>query len=118
MKPTFICYPKCSTCAKAAKWLASHGIETDTRDIVAYRPSRDELSGWLSRSGLPVRKLFNTSGLRYKELNLKERIPTSSDSELLDLLATDGKLVKRPVLVWDGGVLFGFREEEWAKVLR
>ena len=86
MKPLFICYPPCSTCAKAVRWLADQGIEVSSRNIVTDRPSRTELSEWYSRSGLPIRKLFNTSGMRYKELNLKERIPLSSDDELLDLL--------------------------------
>ena len=117
MKPLFICYSRCSTCAKAAKWLAERNIEVSVRDIVTNRPSREELEEWLSRSGLPIRNLFNTSGLRYKELNLKARIPVSSEEELLNLLASDGKLVKRPVLVWDGGVLFGFREETWREAL-
>ena len=117
MKPLFICYPPCSTCAKAVRWLADQGIEVSSRNIVTDRPSRTELSEWYSRSGLPIRKLFNTSGIRYKELNLKERIPLSSDDELLDLLSSDGKLIKRPILVCDRGVLFGFREEEWRNAL-
>ncbi len=117
MKPLFICYSRCSTCAKAARWLAEQGIEVSVRDIVTDRPSREELEKWHSRSGLPLRSLFNTSGLRYKELNLKARIPVSPEGELLDLLASDGKLVRRPVLVWDGGVLFGFREETWREAL-
>ena len=117
MKPLFICYSRCSTCTKAARWLAAQGIEVSTRDIVTDRPTREELTEWLSRSGLSINKLFNTSGMRYKELNLKARIPVSSEGELLDLLASDGKLVKRPVLVWDGGVLFGFQEDTWLKAL-
>lgn len=116
-KPLFLCYPKCGTCRKAAAWLGAHGIEVESRDIVECRPTREELVEWIAASGLPVRKWFNTSGLKYKELNLKKRVGSASESELIDLLASDGKLVKRPVLVSERGVLVGFREESWHGLL-
>lgn len=117
MKPLFIHYPKCGTCIKAAKWLKENHIEFTPRDIVADNPSRDELAAWLPLTGLPVQKLFNTSGLRYKELNLKERVKTASEAELLDLLATEGKLIKRPLLVLPDKVLVGFNEQTWESAL-
>ena len=99
MKYLFLHYPACGTCRKAARWLAEHGVEAESRDIVLSNPGRDELSQWIATSGLPARKFFNTSGQRYKELNLKEKVAKASDGELIALLATEGKLVKRPLLV-------------------
>ena len=112
---TFICYPKCTTCQKAQKWLDEHGIAYTLRDIKADRPSREELAAWYAASGLPLKRLFNTSGLLYNSLQLKDKLPAMSDDEQLDLLATDGMLVKRPLLIGDGMVLVGFKEAEWAE---
>ncbi len=114
----FICYPKCTTCQKARKWLEERGVEFEIRHIVEENPSAEELSGWIAASGLPVKKFFNTSGLKYKELQLKDRLPEMSDEEKIALLATDGMLVKRPLLIDDRGdgavrVLVGFKEAEW-----
>jgi len=111
--PLFLCYDRCGTCRKASKWLAAHGVEVAARDITSDNPTRTELEAWIVRSGLSVRKWFNTSGMLYKEMNLKERVGTAADDELIDLLASNGKLVKRPVLVTDGKVIVGFREEEY-----
>lgn len=111
--PLFLCYDRCGTCRKASKWLAAHGIEVAVRDITKDNPTRAELEEWIARSGMPVRKWFNTSGVLYKEMNLKERIGTAADDELIDLLASNGKLVKRPVLVTGGRVIVGFREAEY-----
>ncbi|MFZ4456996.1 MAG: arsenate reductase family protein [Bacteroidales bacterium] len=113
MKPLFVQYPKCGTCQKAAKWLKSNSIESEIRDITIENPSREELKLWIAQSGLPIQKFFNTSGLVYKELNLKDKVKTASTDELLDLLASNGKLVKRPVFVKGDQVLVGFKEEEW-----
>ena len=110
-------YPKCSTCQKAMAWLRDRGIEPETRDIKNDRPTREELERWWKASGLPLKRFFNTSGLQYKALGLKEKLPAMSEAEQLDLLATDGMLVKRPVLVGEGFVLTGFREAEWAAAL-
>jgi len=115
---TFICYPKCSTCQKAKALLDSHELEYESRDIKANNPTYDELKAWLVLSELPVRKFFNTSGLQYKALGLKNKLPSMSDDECLGLLATDGMLVKRPLLVDDDGVLVGFDSEEWETVLK
>ena len=114
---TFICYPKCSTCQKAKALLDSHEAEYETRDIKTANPTYDKLKEWLALSGLPVKKLFNTSGLRYKSLGLKDRLPSMSEDECLKLLATDGILVKRPLLVDGDGVLVGFNRVEWEQVL-
>ncbi|GAB0483307.1 arsenate reductase family protein [Alistipes indistinctus] len=117
MKPLFIQYAKCGTCIKARKWLEAHNIAFDTRDIITQNPTEPELGSWLRDSSLPVQKFFNTSGLKYKELNLKDKVKTTPKDQLLALLASDGKLVKRPVLVLSDRVLVGFKEEEWAKTL-
>ena len=111
---TFLCYPKCSTCRRAKEWLDGQGLPYELRDIKDANPTRDELSGWCGQSGLPLKKFFNTSGLLYKSLELKNRLPAMSEDEMLDLLATDGMLVKRPILISDDFVLVGFREAEWA----
>lgn len=113
----FVCYPKCSTCRKAQAWLDSHGLTYTLRDIKVENPTREELAEWHGRSGLPLRKLFNTSGLLYKSLALKDRLPGMSEDEQLDLLASDGMLVKRPILVTETAVLVGFREADWAAAL-
>ena len=108
-----LCYPRCGTCKKALKWLEDNGLEYEYRHIVENNPTRDELKDWYERSGLPLKKFFNTSGLKYKELNLKDRIPEMTEDEIFDLLATDGMLVKRPILLEGDKVLVGFKVEEW-----
>ena len=113
----FIQYPKCSTCQKAKKWLDGHRIEYTDRHIVEDNPTYDELKEWYGKSGLPLKKFFNTSGMLYKELGLKDKLPTMSEEEMLQLLATNGMLVKRPLLVSEDKVLVGFREPEWADAL-
>ena len=109
----FLEYPKCSTCQKAKKWLDGHNIEYTDRHIVEDNPSYDELKEWFEKSGLPLKKFFNTSGLLYKEMKLKDKLPTMSEEEQLKLLATNGMLVKRPLLVDGEKVLVGFKEAEW-----
>lgn len=111
----FIYYPKCSTCQKAKKWLDEHNIEYIERHIVEDNPSYDELKEWHNRSGLILKKFFNTSGLLYKEMKLKDRLPKLSEDEQLKLLSTNGMLVKRPLIIDDDNVLIGFKEAEWAE---
>ena len=113
----FLCYSKCSTCQKAKKWLDEKGIPYEERPIKEQNPSVDELREWYGRSGLPLKRFFNTSGLQYKSLNLKDKLPAMSEEEQLVLLASDGMLVKRPMLISDEFVLPGFREAEWESVL-
>lgn len=113
----FICYPKCTTCQKAKSWLDTNGIEYELRDIKTNNPTLSELTEWYKKSGLPLKKFFNTSGLLYKSLELKDKLPAMSEDEMLNLLATDGMLVKRPILVADTFVLVGFKESEWAKII-
>ena len=115
---TFICYPRCTTCQKAQKWLDEQGIEYTLRDIKNDNPTLPELTEWYRKSGLPLRRFFNTSGLLYKSLELKTRLPQMSESEMLELLATDGMLVKRPIIVDGEKVLVGFKEAEWSESLR
>lgn len=114
----FICYPKCSTCRKAQKWLEERGISFRLRDIQQENPGSEELSRWQEQSGLPLKRFFNASGLQYRALDLKNRLPEMSREEQLALLASDGMLVKRPLLVGDGFVLVGFREADWEKALK
>lgn len=109
----FVCYPKCSTCQKARRWLDEHQSPYTLRDIKEDNPTRDELAAWHQRSGLPLRRFFNTSGMLYRDLNLKDRLPDMGEDEQLDLLSTDGMLVKRPLLVGDDFVLVGFKQAEW-----
>ena len=109
----FICYPKCTTCQRAKKWLDDNKIEYELRDIKLDNPSFEELTEWYNKSGLPIKKFFNTSGLLYKSLDLKNKLPQMTEEEMLKLLATDGMLVKRPLLIGDDFVLVGFREVEW-----
>ena len=116
-KWTFVCYPRCTTCQKAQKWLAEKGIAVDVRDIKENNPTEAELRKWHELSGLPLKRFFNTSGLKYKELALKDKLPTMSEEEQYKLLATDGMLVKRPILVGDKYVLVGFKEKEWLDIL-
>ena len=109
----FICYPKCTTCQKARKWLDANGVAYDERHIKDDNPTVDELKAWQKQSCLPLRRFFNTSGLQYKALQLKDKLPAMSGEEQFKLLASDGMLVKRPILVGDGFVLVGFKEDEW-----
>lgn len=113
----FVEYPKCSTCQKAKKWLLENQVEFEERHIVEDNPSKEELKAWYEKSGLPLKRFFNTSGMKYKELKLKDKLPDMSEEEQLELLASDGMLVKRPVLVGDDFVLTGFKEEEWTEKL-
>lgn len=117
MKALFLHYPQCGTCRKAAKWLHENNIDVTSRHIVDENPTAEELSEWIDKSGLPIQKFFNTSGQVYKGNNLKEVVKTASPEELIGLLAKNGKLVKRPIVVADNFVLVGFKEEEWNKVL-
>ena len=114
----FICYPKCTTCQKARKWLDENNIEYEFRDIKIENPSIEELTAWYKLSGLPLRKFFNTSGLLYKSMELKTKLPNMTDDEMLSLLATDGMLVKRPLAIGDDFVLVGFKEAEWVEKLK
>ena len=114
----FLQYPPCSTCKKAKKWLDENGVSYTDRHIKENRPSYEELKNWIENSGLPVKKFFNTSGLQYRALELKDKLPGMSVEEQLQLLATDGMLVKRPLVITeDGKVLTGFKEADWAKIL-
>ncbi len=113
----FLCYPKCTTCRKAKAWLEEHGVSFTLRDIKEENPTEEELQSWWQRSGLPLRKFFNTSGLQYKALGLKDKLPTMTEAEQIALLSTDGMLVKRPLLVGEDFVLVGFRPVEWEEKL-
>ena len=113
----FINYPKCSTCRKAKKWLDEHNFEYDSKHIVEDNPSAEELREWWTISDLPLKRFFNTSGMKYRELKLKDKLPDMSEDEQLDLLATDGMLVKRPIIVSDDFVLTGFKVKEWEENL-
>lgn len=109
----FVCYPKCSTCGKARKWLEENRISYEERDIKTENPTEEELKTWHRQSGLPLKRFFNTSGMIYRQMNLKDKLPTMSEEEQYQLLATDGMLVKRPILVDGQKVLVGFRQKEW-----
>lgn len=114
----FICYPKCTTCQKAKKWLDDNNIEYDLRDIKENNPTFEELCEWHKMSGLPLKKFFNTSGLLYKSMGLKDKLPNMSEEEQLKLLSTDGMLVKRPFLINEDFVLVGFKEKEWVEKVK
>lgn len=114
----FLEYPKCSTCKKAKNWLESNGVEFEDRHIVENNPTADELKTWYEKSGFPLKKFFNTSGLKYKELGLKDKLPDMTEEEQINLLATDGMLVKRPLVIGDDFVLIGFKEAQWAEKLK
>ena len=116
MKALFLQYAKCSTCVKAKKWLEANDIVYEDRPIVEQPPTIEELKQWVAKSGLPLKKFFNTSGLVYKSLNLKEKLPSMTDEEQYAILASVGKLVKRPIVVQDDLVLVGFKEEEWKQL--
>ena len=113
----FLCYPKCTTCQKAKAWLDAQGVSYTLRDIKLDNPAVEELKAWHRASGLPLKKFFNTSGLQYKALHLKDKLPAMTEEEQLALLSSDGMLVKRPLLVLDNAVLVGFREAEWERAL-
>jgi len=110
---TFLCYPKCTTCQKAQKWLDARGAQYTLRDMKADKPTLKELTAWYKKSGLPLKKFFNTSGLLYKSMELKTKLPVMSEDEMLALLATDGMLVKRPLLIGEDFVLVGFKDTVW-----
>ena len=113
----FICFPKCSTCRKAQKWLDDHGVLYELRDIKNDNPTATELKLWHEKSGLPLKRFWNTSGVQYRALGLKDKLPSMAEQEQLDLLSTDGMLVKRPILIGDNFVLVGFKEAEWEETL-
>lgn len=113
----FLCYPKCTTCKKARTWLDEHGISYEYRDIREENPTYAELKAWYDKSGVPIKRFFNTSGMQYKALSLKDRLPEMGETEQLTLLATDGMLVKRPLLVAEDFVLIGFKIDQWEQVL-
>ncbi|MGN0416044.1 MAG: arsenate reductase family protein [Agathobacter sp.] len=112
----FVNYPKCGTCRKARKYLEEKGIAFEDRNIKEQNPTADELKKWIEKSGLPIKKLFNTSGMLYRQMGLKDKLPDMSEQEMIELLATDGMLVKRPILVTEDKVLVGFKQEEWEQV--
>lgn len=111
-------YPKCSTCQKAKKWLESHGLMFEDRHIVEQNPTKEELRGWLAQSGYPIKKFFNTSGMKYRELQLSEKLPGMSLEEQIELLASDGMLVKRPLVITEKKIYIGFKEKEWEEMLQ
>ena len=113
----FLEYPKCSTCRKAKKWLDENGIAYEDRHIIEENPTKEELKEWYEKGGLPLKRFFNTSGMKYRELKLKDRLPDMSEDEQLTLLATDGMLVKRPLVIGDDFVLTGFKEQQWKETL-
>ena len=112
----FVNYPKCSTCQKARKFLEEKGIAFEDRNIKEQNPTAEELKVWIEKSGLPIKKFFNTSGMLYRQMELKDKLPNMSEQEMIELLATDGMLVKRPILVADDRVLVGFKQAEWEKI--
>lgn len=114
---TFLCYEKCTTCQKAKKWLEEQNVTYTLRPIKEENPTAAELAEWVAKSGLPIKKFVNTSGLLYKSMGLKDKLPTMSNEEIFKLLATDGMLVKRPILITEKGVMPGFKAEEWQKLL-
>ncbi|MBC8586654.1 arsenate reductase family protein [Paratissierella segnis] len=116
MKYIFICYPRCTTCKKAKDWLDKNNIEYDERNIKENNPSKSELKEWISKSGKPIKKFFNTSGTLYRELNVKDKLPNMNEDEQIELLSTDGMLVKRPILVGENTVLVGFKEDAWSSL--
>lgn len=118
MKTLFLQYNRCTTCKKAKKWLEENNINFEDRDITEKNPTKEELKKWYEKSGLPLKKFFNTSGVLYKEMNLKDKIKEMSEDEQIELLSTNGKLVKRPLIIQEDLVLVGFKEEDWAKNLK
>ena len=117
MKYLLLCYPKCSTCKKAKNWLDENNIEYEERNIKENNPTEGELREWITRSNYPIKRFFNTSGNVYKELKLKDRLPSMNDNEKINILSTDGMLVKRPIVVGENHVLVGFKQDEWKNIL-
>lgn len=113
----FIEYPKCSTCKRAKKWLEDRGVSFEDRHIVEENPTKEELKEWHQKSGLPLKRFFNTSGMKYKEMQLKDKLPSMSEEEQYELLATEGMLVKRPILITEKGITTGFKENEWETLI-
>lgn len=118
MSVLFINYPKCSTCINARKWLEEHNINFTSRNIVENNPTKEELKKYVSLSGLPAKKFFNTSGILYREMNLKEKLLNATEDEMLDILSSNGMLVKRPLVITDNGVLIGFKKEKWEQFFK
>lgn len=118
MKPLFVNYPKCSTCQKAKKWLEENNIEFNSRHIVENNPSKEELKAWIALSKEPIKKFFNTNGILYREMNLKEKVAEGNEEELLDILSSNGMLVKRPLVITEDIVLIGFKEPKWAEYFK
>ena len=118
MKVLFVEYPKCTTCKRAKKWLTENGIDFEDRGIKENNPSKEELKGWLHKRGLEIKKFFNTSGVLYREQGMKDKVKTLSEDELLDILASDGMMVKRPIVVTESSILVGFKEAEWEEKLK
>lgn len=118
MKTLFLQYNRCTTCKRAKKWLEENNISFEDRDIIEKNPTKEELKKWYEKSGLPLKKFFNTSGVLYKEMNLKDKLKEMTEDEQIELLSTNGKLVKRPLIVQDDFVLVGFKEEDWSKNLK
>ncbi|MBS7009957.1 arsenate reductase family protein [Anaerostipes sp.] len=114
----FIEYPKCTTCRKAKKWLDEHQISYEDRHIVEDNPKAEELKEWIAKSGYPIKRFFNTSGMKYRDLGLKDKLPQMSEEEQIELLSTDGMLVKRPLVIGDDFVLVGFKEEQWGNTIK
>lgn len=114
----FLEYPKCTTCKRAKKWLEENGAVFTDRHIVEKNPTKDEIKKWVEKSGMPVKKFFNTSGMKYRELGLKDKIPNMSEDEIYEMLASDGMLVKRPLVIGEDFVLAGFKENEWAEKIK
>ena len=117
MENIFLCYPKCTTCQKAENWLIEHNIPYTKRHIVEQNPTAEEITAWWQKTNLPLKRFFNTSGLMYKDMNLKERLQEMSDKEQIELLSTHGMLVKRPLLITDEAILVGFKENDWKEIL-
>ena len=117
MKILFIEYPKCTTCKKAKKFLQDNNIEFEDRNIVEENPTKEELKTWIEKSGLPIQKFFNTSGVLYREMNLKDKVKIAPEEELLDILSSNGMLVKRPLVISEEGILIGFKEDQWRDML-
>lgn len=113
MKYLFLEYPKCSTCKKAKKWLKEHNIEFEERHIIEENPTKEELKKWIETSGLPIKRFFNTNGMKYRELNLKDKLQDMNEEEMIEVLASDGMLVKRPIIIKNNIILTGFKEKEW-----
>ncbi|MCO8194607.1 MULTISPECIES: arsenate reductase family protein [Anaerofustis] len=118
MKYLFLEYPKCSTCKKAKKWLIENDIDFTSRHIIENNPTKEELTEWIKESNLPIKRFFNTSGMKYRELNLKDKLKEMNEDEMISLLSTDGMLVKRPIIIGKDKILTGFKEKEWEEYIK